>query len=445
MVTESSGPTYREIASFFLPLSVTNLMLNLSHSVVNAGVARTGNPEIALAAYALARSLVRLIENPVMMVRQTVASLVTDKDSFFKVRRFIYVLTFIVSAIIAILGFTPLGYYVFRHIMGASDEVATQSHLALSILFLLPFAAVTRNLYHGVAILRRQTMMVPKSSFLRLVIMSMAIFSLALYTELPGALSASISFVSAFIIEALVMRWRAKPLLADTTVFSVSTNQASLSYRGIGYFFLPLLVTTFVATAFGPLINSGLARSINPITALAAFSVGNALGQLFVAPLNMLHQCTLAFTRVGVPQTYTVVKQFVFWFSLGASSILLLISFSPIAVLLLEHVIGVSGEVAASARLVMQVKILLPLVLGWREYLWGIFMQQRLTKIIGSGKAVNLVALIVVLGVLIGTRTGNPAAAGAWALVFGELAECVYMQIRFQRTSVYQESQEVSL
>ena len=213
------GPSYKEIAAFFLPLSATNLMLVVSHSIVNAGVARTNQPELSLAAYALARSLVRLIENPVFMVRQTVVSLVKDQDSYRRVRRFIYSITTIVTAIIALMAFTPLGYHAFHDIMGATSEIAHQSHLALRILVLMPFAAVTRNLYHGTAILSRKTMLVPKSSALRLLIMTGLIFPLALYTELPGAVSASISFIGAFIIEALMMRARAKPLLKNAAVF----------------------------------------------------------------------------------------------------------------------------------------------------------------------------------------------------------------------------------
>ncbi len=438
-MSNGKRPSYKEIACFFLPLSATNLMLTLSHSIVNAGVARTSNPEVALAAYALARSLVRMIENPVFMVRQTVASLVKDQESYRQVRRFVYILTACVMAVIALLGFTPLGLWVLETVMGASPEVAAESHMALGILFLLPFAAVTRNLYHGIAIISRQTMMVPKSSLIRLVLMSGLIFSLALYTELPGAVSASISFVGAFMAEAMLMRWRAKPLLRDGSVLP-KRGTKKLAVGSIARFFLPLVLTTLVATAFGPLINAGLARSMNPTIALSAFAVGNALGQIFVAPMNMLHQCTLAFTSVGVPITYMITRRFVIGFAMIASVLLAVISFSPIGTFLLETLIGISGEAAESAQKVMQVKSLLPLALGWREYLWGIFMQQHMTKLIGSGKAVNLVVLVGVLSFLLVGRIGNPAAAGAWGMVIGEFAECLYMQIFYRRTKTYAQS-----
>lgn len=437
-MSKPSWSVYSEIARFFIPLSVTSLIIQLSHSVVNAGVARTPDPEIALAAYALAMSFVRLIENPMFMVRQTVVSLVKNQQSLTEVRTFVFRLAALITVVLALSGFTPMGHWLLTRVMGASDSIALQAHIALRVLFLLPFAAAIRNMYHGIAIISRQTVLLPTSTALRLVVMSAVIFILALGTELPGALSASISFVCAFIMEALVMRWRARPLLKQG-YFQGARTKHNISQGGIGRFFWPLMLTTFVATAFGPLVNAGLARSIRPEVALAGFAVGHALGMLLMAPLGMLHQCTLAFTKLGDRDSYRTTARFVGGLVILAVAVLGIISFSPVGEWLLHNVMGLSGSVAEAALAVMQVMTLLPVFLGWREYLWGILMQQRVTTLIGSAKALNLVVVIAVLVVLLVRGWGHPAAAGAWALVLGECTECLYMQWRFRKTSLYQQ------
>lgn len=426
-------PSYRQIAAFFLPLALTSLIMSLSHTVVNAGVARTPEPEIALAAYALARSIVRIIENPMFMVRQTVVSLTRDYHSFLRIKRFMYIMAWAISAVLALLAFTPLGYYGFRNIIGASPEVARQSHLALMVLFVMPLTTVWRNIYHGVAIVCRQTILVPKTSILRLIIMSAIIFTLAYTTELPGALSASIAFIGAFGIEACVMRWRARPLLEDTRYIPLDNQGKILTSRHIFLFFFPLIITTAMTTAFGPMINIGLARSLRPEIALAAYSVGHALSRIFIAPLNMLHQATLAFVKLDAPGTFRVTGKFVMFLALLASGLLGTIGFSPVGTWLLETVVGVSDEVTHSARLVLQVMALMPLALGWREYLWGILMQQQKTGLIGRGKGLNLVVLILVLVTLLLDGRMNPAAAGALSMVIGETANCIYMQLNLGR------------
>ena len=435
-----SWSVYSEIARFFIPLSLTSLIIQLSHSVVNAGVARTPNPEIALAAYALAMSFVRLIENPMFMVRQTVVSLVKNKQSLTEVSTFVFRMAALITLVLALSGFTPLGHWLLTRVMGASNEIAQQAHLALRVLFLLPFAAAIRNMYHGIAIMSRQTVLLPASTALRLIVMSVVIFVLALGTELPGALSASISFVCAFIVEALIMRWRARPLLLQG-VFHGARTRHNIDQRGIGRFFWPLMLTTFVATAFGPLVNAGLARTVRPEVALAGFAVGHALGMLLMAPLGMLHQCTLAFTKLGDRESYRTTGRFVGGLVILAIIVLGTISFSPVGDWLLHNVMGLSGAVAEAALAVMQVMTLLPVFLGWREYLWGILMQQRVTTLIGSAKALNLVVVIAVLVVLLTTGWSHPAAAGAWALVLGEFSECLYIQQRYRKTSIYQQLQ----
>lgn len=428
---ESALPTYGQIARFFLPLALTNLIMSLSHTIVNAGVARTPNPEISLSAYALARSIVRIIENPMFMVRQTVVSLAKDYKSFLRVKRYMYILAGAVTVFIAILGFSPLGYYLFRNLVGVTEPVARQSHTALMVLFLLPLTTVARNIYHGLAILSRQTILVPKTSVLRLGVMSALIFPLARFTQLPGALSASIAFIAAFFIEAVVMRWRALPMLGDSRYLPKEKEGYSLGNGDIARFFLPLVITTFMATAFAPMINFGLARSFRPEVALAAYAVGNSVANLFKSPMNMLHQTTLAFVKLDVPETLGITRRFAAGFALLASGLLALLSFSPLGSWLLEGAMGLTGQVAISARLVLQVMTLMPLVIAWRQYLWGILMQQRKTKLIGGGKAINFAVLAIVLVALLVSGRVDPAAAGAWAMVIGEFSECAYMQVRF--------------
>ncbi len=434
--------TYLGIARFILPLSLTSLLITLSHSIVNAGVARTSDPEVALAAYALAKSLVMLIENPMFMVRQTVASLVKDLPSFIRVRRYIYSMAAGITLILAILGFSPLGYYVLTNIMGASDSLAKQSHLALMVLFLLPISTVCRNLYHGVAIIARQTLLVPLSTTVRLIIMSSVVFILALATDIPGALVASISFVGAFFGEAFIMRWKAKPLLHNPTIFSRVSISEELTNPVISRFFLPLMVTTLVATAFGPLVNTGLTRTASPEITLAAYSVGLGLAQLVLAPLGMLHQSTLAFTSVDQPESYKTTKIFTVGFVLLSMVVLAIFSFTPIGSWILLGLIGVSPQVAEHALMVMGVLTLQPIFIGWREYLWGILMQQNLTGIIGKAKAVNLVVVVGTLVSLLAFPSVHPAAAGGASLVVGELADCIFMQIYYRRTNVYRQTQQ---
>lgn len=79
--------TLREQFTFFFPLALTQFLITASHTVINAGLARLPDPEVSLAAYAVAKSVMQLAQNPSMMVRQLTVSLATNRHAYMLVKR----------------------------------------------------------------------------------------------------------------------------------------------------------------------------------------------------------------------------------------------------------------------------------------------------------------------------------------------------------------------
>ena len=224
------------------------------------------------------------------------------------------------------------------------------------------------------------------------------------------------------------MSWRARPLLQDLPNKQVDGPMLTISQ--IISFFLPLVATSLVGTAFQPLINTGLARSTTPEVSLAAYAVGHGLASLALAPLGMLHQCTLVFTNGDDQKTYDTTKRFtlisLYWppLSLHRSALAL----GPMDSQKLD---GRIFEVSRAALEVMKIMTVLPLLVGWREYMWGILMQRQTTGPIGTAKGINLIAMGAILVLLLATGPVDPAAAGAWAMVLGELANCLWLHFDY--------------
>ena len=62
-------PSLKEQALFYLPLAATAFIIIITHSFFNAGLARLPNPEVLIAAFAVAKSLMHVFQSPVMMIR----------------------------------------------------------------------------------------------------------------------------------------------------------------------------------------------------------------------------------------------------------------------------------------------------------------------------------------------------------------------------------------
>ncbi len=428
MVEENESPSYLELVQFFLPLALTSGIIGLSHSVVNAGIARTSEPEISLAAYALAKSLMMLFQCPMMMIRQTTASLVHDKKSFVTFYRFSIGLAFSISLFLAIMAFTPIGYWMFTKVLGATHNIAVNAQLAMGVLCIIPFTSVVRNVYQGIAVLTRQTKVVPIGTAMRLVIMGVLAFGLALFTNVPGALVGAIAFIGAFVIEALVIYLILRSSVEDVDVYAVNDGKEQVTFKTISYFFIPLVFTAFLTSTFKPLINAGLARSYSPEIALAAFAVGLELARLMVNPEAMLHLCSLNYTKPNDPESYITVRKFSLGVGMVSSFVLGIISFSPIGMWMLRNLIGVSPEIAEPALGVMRVLVFLPIVKSWYEYIWGLLMKRKTTGRVGIAKAVNLIVLIIVLVTGFYTSSIHPAVIAAIAYVSGAAGEMALVQ-----------------
>ncbi len=418
--------THREMADFFLPLALTSLIIVISHSAVNAGIARARMPEVSLAAYALAKSFVILIENPMFMVRQTTASLATDKVSLYRLTVFMGIIAIVVTVILALIGFTPLGDLVVQDIIGASGDVAHYAKITIGILCLLPLATYRRNMFHGIAMIFRQTKMVPFSTTIRLIVMAGLVFAIGMLTGIPGAYAAGIAFVTALIVEAVLMYWLIKGNLREMYSAPVSKDSEELSYNNIAKFFFPLFITTTLTTATIFIINAFLARSPASEVLLASFAVGFDLSHLFIGPVGMLHQCVLTFAQ-KFDSKY--IKEFSLGFGVIISILLLIVAYSPMGMWLITNVIGVKGITAHYSLIVIKILTFLPIIRSCREFLWGDLMSKRNTGPIGRSKITGILTIIVIL--ILGAYYGpdNWTITAALAIVLGEIAEILHMVI----------------
>jgi hypothetical protein len=92
------GPTVRQMLSLWVPLAASIVMMVLEPSVINIGLGRTADPELALAAYGVAYGLALLVEAPILMLLDASVARSTDRAAFVLIRRFTLGLGLIVTA-----------------------------------------------------------------------------------------------------------------------------------------------------------------------------------------------------------------------------------------------------------------------------------------------------------------------------------------------------------
>lgn len=432
--------TLKEQVFFYLPLAATSFIIIITHTFFNAGLARLPNPEVMIAAFAVAKSLMHVFQSPVMMIRQTVTALIDHHKNF---RKTLIFLSLVVGCVVFMLGmtaFSGLSRWLFTHVMGLEGQTLDEAVTMLKILFLFPLMVSVRDFFTGISIRFRTVPLITAASVVRVIYVMIFIALIDQMTALPGAILAGLMFIGGVAIEALVMvvgtrifNWTIPRKLAELDRQAQRQEPRPLSYRMIFGFYSPLIVTTVVYNTVMPIVNSGLARSSQPELALSVFAVAWGLGFVVLSPFNMLHQVPLKYIGTVGNGNARAVRLFMLLTAVASAAALALISFTGLGYYILRYWIGTSHEISLLAADVLKFMCVSPFLLAAREYYWGILLKRRKTRFIWQGKTISLLVLLLVLLLTLSYTPANAAIIGVVCIISGEAAESLFLLWIFRR------------
>ena len=431
---------YIQLFKFFLPLAVMPLIIGISHNAINASLARLPFPEITLAVYAVAKSITNIIKSPIHMSRQAVTSLVDDHRSFKFVSRFIFSLAVLYFLIIAALGYTPVGAFVFKNIIGLKNPQEIKfAYQALSIMAFIPLVESTRNIMQGLAISLKKTNLITPGVIVRIISISLILLWVTINQAVAGVTAASsvwligITIEMIFITFALCYTFGSFGGVLESLPNNVSKR---VNLKSIIKFFIPIAIMAFLARFVQPVVQSGIVRSSIGTHDLAAYGVSWTLIMIFVGPLDQLHQCSLVYARELNHKNWQRVLRFSLAVGTIVSFILAILAFTQLGDFILIKLISVSPAIAAVVKKVIFAFILFPIIRAFRETFWGIMMQRQTTNIIAVAKIVGLVFVVLVFLILALTLEINAAIIAALALTAGEAADALTISLFIIKNNV---------
>jgi hypothetical protein len=152
--------TIRYVLFFFLPLAFMIAVRSALQPLVQAGIAHGAeSPTRALAVYGVSWGLVLNVAAPLVLLHNVAMVFASSRKhvSWPKVLRFCGATGAVMTALLLILGLTPVGHLVFRDVLGVSAEIASEANQAVIAFCLLPLFWSTREAYWGVMMRRHRT------------------------------------------------------------------------------------------------------------------------------------------------------------------------------------------------------------------------------------------------------------------------------------------------
>lgn len=406
-----------EVWRLFLPLSFSDIIMVLSGPILTAGLARLPDVTVNLAAYSVAESVCMVIESPVIMLLHASTALARSPMAFRALRRFMLLLALLLTALHALVAFTPLYDTVFAGWLHQPGPVVDAGRHAMRVMLLWSAAIGWRRFYQGLLIVHRRSTQIFRAALGRLGTVAATVL-LGVLFRLNGALVAGLALQLSVLVEAGLITHFALPLQRTALAAPEPPEAPGLprSFPGVSAWYAPLIITALLAWTARPFVNAAIARAEGATLALAAWPVAWTTYTLLADAVRMVQQ--LVITLVRDAESYRILRRFALLVTAVVAAGMTVLTFTPLARLYLEQVIGVSGDLAAVTLVGLRILFLIPALSCWQNFYQGLLIRRGQTGLVNAAAAAGGLTLIagLIAGVVAG-RWGGMAIAAVATLV----------------------------
>jgi Na+-driven multidrug efflux pump len=228
--TSAATPlTMRRITQLWWPLAAGWFLMTVEIPFLSAVIARHPDPQISLASWGLVFSIALILASPAMMLLSASTALSRDWPNFRKVERYMWVITSVLTALHALLAFTPLFDFLVVGILAAPTEIIEPARLGLVIMLPYVGGLAYRRFNYGVLIRFGHTRSVTLGALVRLLTDAVVVGILYLLDVQNGVIIATVTFTSGIVGEAIYSGLRLRPILNELRAAPLTGNIVNLN------------------------------------------------------------------------------------------------------------------------------------------------------------------------------------------------------------------------
>ncbi|MDA8217169.1 MAG: hypothetical protein M0Z94_06065 [Dehalococcoidales bacterium] len=206
---------YGATLRFFVPLALVLVLTGTMRPIITAGMARLPDPILSLAAFPVAFGVFNIVYQPLWVLPQTVIALVRDAHSYRVVIKFVRCACLVGWAVLFGATFTPVIDFYLATVLTVPPDVRVIAIPAVRVFSLYIIVAGWQTEYQGLLIARRLTGATQMATGLNVAALALTLTVGLLVGGLPGVLLGAMAYVLGFVVETVVLRWQAKPVLQE--------------------------------------------------------------------------------------------------------------------------------------------------------------------------------------------------------------------------------------
>ncbi|GIP38025.1 hypothetical protein J31TS4_13050 [Paenibacillus sp. J31TS4] len=407
-----------KLFAFFLPLGFSASLVTISHVIINSTLARAAHPEIVIATYSIAISLMSITEKPGVLLRQTCSALVRDHVSF---RALAQIAFYVFSCILAaglLVAYTGLGPWLFRSVFGVEERLLQETVGVYRILMFVTIFSGIRCLYHGIIIFNKRTAWMTIGMIIRLA----GMYALAQYfirtDQINSGNVGAYIFLTGMVIECLIAVWEGHSLLKKRIPKKLEGHTVE-NKRQIFRFYRPLLFYSLLAVIVSPAINALLGKTSQMELAIASYAIALSLANLVQSFFSYVHQIVLNYYKTDREQVirFTLLLGFLPAILVGV------LAYTPVGPWFMQNLMGVNEQLMHASLAALRIFMLMNLIFPWLDFCNGIIMLRGQTKIMVWSQSANVAVTLLTLVVCVLAVPSWNGMIGSFAQSLGFAAE----------------------
>ncbi len=424
----------RRILALWGPLAASWMLMGVELPLFTACVARMGDPKIHLAAYgSLVFPIALVIEAPIMMLLAAATTLAGDLQSWGRVRRFMHKAGACLTALHALIAFTPLFDGLARDVFGVPEEVLEPARLGLRIMLPWTWSIAYRRTHQGMLIRFERGRPVILGTCVRLAanlaVYALGFVLLARGVALPGIAVGASAVASGVLSEALFIGWCTRRLLRERGLAERPTG-AELTRAGFLRFYVPLALTPLIALVTQPIGVAAMGRMPLQLDSLAAWPGLHGLFFLVRAGGFAFNEVVLSlYATPGGPRA---LRRFAWRLGLASSAFLLLLVSTPLASLWFHRAMGLADDVGDLALGALVFGVLWPWSQAQQSWLQGALTHLRRTRFVTEAILVFFAAVSVLFWLGVRHWSGPGAHYAVLALTLASLSQTAWLALRLR-------------
>ena len=410
------GTLWRE----FLPLSLSDVTMACGDPMLTTTLAYLPSAQMNIAAVGIAKSLAIFFESPIIMILHAANALAASGDSRKALWRFTLLVGGGLTFLLSLLGLPIIFNFVGVSLLGIPPAMLTTVSQVLLLMGGWPFAIAWRRYFQGLLIYHGQSHALAKASICRLFTLAVVLIA-GFLLHISGGIVAGFGLMSGVIVEAIVVTIFARRSGATLPPEIVTQPNLPSNLAQVWKFYLPLANSMMVVWGGRTILISILARAQDATIAIAAWSAAWGLVLVIANSTRMVQQMVIKY-RHQVSDKQLLI----FAVSVGAacSTLLLLMSVTPIGDRIVQSFIGNDLTLANSIKPVLLICTIVPLLVSLQNATQGFLVSENRTGHVNLSTWLGTGTLLIIASLAI-NKGMNGATAAAMAMITSMLVEII--------------------